>query len=66
MKYLSTLCACLFLLLASPVMAQPIPKPPSTSGESYILIDAATGKVLAEKNADKRVSQGERQSRAQE
>jgi len=55
MKYLSTLCACLFLLLASPVMAQPIPKPPSTSGESYILIDAATGKVLAEKNADKRL-----------
>ncbi len=55
MKYLSTLCACLFLLLSLPVMAQPIPKPPSTSGESYILMEAATGKVLAEKNADERL-----------
>ncbi len=48
MKFLPTLCACLFLLLTLPVMAQPIPKPPSTSGESYILMEAATGKVLAE------------------
>ena len=53
MKYLATLCACLFLTL--PVMAQPIPKPPSTPGESYILMEAATGKVLAEKNADERL-----------
>lgn len=55
MKYLPTLCACLFLFVSLPVMAQPIPKPPSTSGESYILMEAATGKVLAEKNADKRL-----------
>ncbi len=56
MKYLPTLCACLLLSFALPVMAQPIPKPPSTSGESYILMEAATGKVLAEKNADKRLA----------
>jgi len=56
MKYLSVALACLFLLLASPLAAaQPIPQPPSTPGESYILMDAATGRVLAEKNADKRL-----------
>lgn len=55
MKYLSTLCACLLLFLTVPALAQPIPKPPSTSGESYILMEAATGKVLAEKNADERL-----------
>lgn len=55
MKYLSTLCAFVFLFLTLPVVAQPIPKPPSTSGESYILMEAATGKVLAEKNADERL-----------
>ena len=55
MKFLSALSACLFLLMTLPVMAQPIPKPPSTPGESYILMEAATGKVLAEKNADKRL-----------
>ncbi|MFW5969423.1 MAG: D-alanyl-D-alanine carboxypeptidase family protein [Halofilum sp. (in: g-proteobacteria)] len=55
MKYLPALCAALFLFLSLPAMAQPIPKPPSTSGESYILMEAETGKVLAEKNADKRL-----------
>jgi D-alanyl-D-alanine carboxypeptidase (penicillin-binding protein 5/6) len=55
MKYLSTLCACLFLLVALPASAQPIPKAPSTSGESYVLMDAATGEVLAAKNPDKRL-----------
>ncbi|WP_067562748.1 D-alanyl-D-alanine carboxypeptidase family protein [Halofilum ochraceum] len=55
MKYLPALCACLFLFLSLPAIAQPIPKPPSTSGESYILMEAETGKVLAAKNADKRL-----------
>lgn len=55
MKYLPVLCACLSLLLSLSAVAQPIPKPPSTSGESYILMDAATGKVLAAKNPDKRL-----------
>ena len=57
MKFPSVLFASLCLLLATaPVAAQPIPKPPSTAGESYILMDAATGRVLAEKNADKRLA----------
>jgi D-alanyl-D-alanine carboxypeptidase (penicillin-binding protein 5/6) len=55
MKYLPALCACLFLFLSLPAIAQPIPKPPSTSGESYILMEAETGKVLAAKNPDKRL-----------
>lgn len=29
-----------------------IPKPPSTNAKSYILIDANSGKIIAEKNAD--------------
>lgn len=32
-----------------------IPSPPRVSAKSYILIDAQSGKILAEKNADKRL-----------
>ncbi len=55
MKHLRILLACLFLLAPLGATAQPIPKAPSTPGESHILMEAATGKVLAEKNADKRL-----------
>ena len=56
MKHLLSLLVCLVALAPMPAAAQPIPKPPSTPGESYILMEAATGKVLAEKNADKRLA----------
>lgn len=41
-------------LPATPQAAQPqiIPRPPQINAESYILIDAATGTVLVEENAD--------------
>ncbi len=47
-----------FILAVSPLLQaspRPIPQPPELPVESYILMDYGTGKVLAEKNADKRV-----------
>ena len=32
--------------------AMPVPAPPDVSAKNYLLIDFASGKVLAEKNAD--------------
>ncbi len=45
----------LFPLLLQAAPPRPIPAPPELPVESYILIDYDSGKVLAEKNADKRV-----------
>lgn len=50
-----SLLACLFLstsLLAAP---KPIPKAPDLAADSFILMDFSSGKILAEKEADKRV-----------
>ena len=46
--------AIVLLHLAVPVSANPIivPAPPALSAEAYMLIDAATGKVLVEEKAD--------------
>jgi D-alanyl-D-alanine carboxypeptidase (penicillin-binding protein 5/6) len=40
---------------AATTQAAPIPPPPAVAGRSYVLIDHATGRVLAERNADQRV-----------
>ena len=40
---------------AATTQAAPIPPPPEVAGRSYVLIDHATGRVLAERNADQRV-----------
>lgn len=40
---------------AATAQAAPIPPPPEVAGRSYVLIDHATGRVLAERNADQRV-----------
>ena len=53
MKSVRILLSCACLLFAASLSAQPIPKPPGTPSETHILMDAATGRVLAEKNADK-------------
>ncbi|MBU3672776.1 MAG: D-alanyl-D-alanine carboxypeptidase [Sinobacteraceae bacterium] len=51
--------SCLALLsgaaFAATPAATPIPPPPEVAGRSYVLIDHATGRVLAERNADQRV-----------
>lgn len=46
---------CLIYLFASSVLAAPtiIPKPPVLAAESYLLIDANSGEVIVEHNADK-------------
>ncbi|MEJ2060370.1 MAG: D-alanyl-D-alanine carboxypeptidase [Gammaproteobacteria bacterium] len=44
-----------FVVTPSFAAAMPIPAPPSFKASSYILMDANSGKILAEKNADKRV-----------
>jgi len=45
-----------FLFAAVSAGAGPIPKAPSTSGESYFLMDARTGQVLAAQNPDRRMA----------
>ena len=40
---------------AATTQAAPMPPPPEVAGRSYVLIDHATGRVLAERNADQRV-----------
>ncbi len=47
-------CACLGVV-APTAIAAPVPKSPSISGSSHILIAAETGKVLAAENADERM-----------
>ena len=56
MNCLRPLLFCASLLFAASLHAQPIPAPPSTPSKSHILMDAATGRVLAEKNADEPLS----------
>ena len=44
----------LFVILSSNIVAQnPVPKAPDLDGRAWILIDANTGFVIAENNADK-------------
>lgn len=57
MKIFQLLFLSLFWLLSQPLFAtvKPIPQAPELAADSYILLDFASGKVLAEKDADKRV-----------
>ncbi len=45
----------LFAAAAAQAKPVPVPAPPQVAAESYLLIDFDSGKVLAEKNADKQV-----------
>lgn len=51
---ISALCAML-LAAASAAAAVPIPKPPSLDARGYVLLDHASGRVLAELKADERM-----------
>lgn len=57
MKLPVIVCTLLLLLFSAhvPAASSPIPKAPSIASKGHILIDADTGKVLAEKNADERI-----------
>lgn len=47
---------CLPLLFAAlPALAEPVPAPPQLNAKSWILMDAATGSVLLEQNADEKL-----------
>jgi D-alanyl-D-alanine carboxypeptidase (penicillin-binding protein 5/6) len=47
---------CLPLLFAVlPALAEPVPAPPQLNAKSWILMDAATGSVLLEQNADEKL-----------
>lgn len=49
----STLLTAFFLLITTAAAAStPVPKPPSIATDAHILMDARTGRVLAEKNPD--------------
>ena len=56
-KSLGVFVVSLLLLATATVQAKlaPVPAPPQVAAESYLLIDFDSGKVLAEKNADKQV-----------
>ncbi|NIR58254.1 MAG: hypothetical protein GWO02_01390, partial [Gammaproteobacteria bacterium] len=57
MKRLTAAISLLVLLLTGlSATAGPIPKAPSISGESYVLMDARTGKILAQENPDRRMA----------
>lgn len=55
-RLLAVFLALALLPAAIPAMAAPIPKAPSISGDSYILMDARTGKVLAAEEPDRRMA----------
>ncbi len=57
MKIFQLLFLSLFWLFSQPLFAtvKPIPQAPELAADSYILLDFASGKVLAEKDPDKRV-----------
>ncbi len=56
-KSLGVFLASLLMLVATAAQAKPapVPAPPQVAAESYLLIDFDSGKVLAEKDADKQV-----------
>lgn len=47
--------SCVLALVAAPALAAKIPDPPAIEAKSYVLMDYATGEVLAEHNGDARV-----------
>ena len=55
MKLLAPVVALGLTLLATPIFAAKIPDPPAIDAKSYVLMDYASGEVLAEQNGDLRV-----------
>lgn len=59
MKFLATILIILTLWSAQPVLAQPVQSqtlpPPTISGQSAVLMDAQTGKILYDKNPHERL-----------
>ena len=51
-KYLA---ACLLLLCSAVQAAEPVPAPPQLNAKSWVLVDANTGSVLLENNADEKL-----------
>lgn len=57
MTRLIVLLTCVLAMAAvTPAAAVPVPKPPSVSAESYVLMEAETGRVLASDEPDKRMA----------
>lgn len=56
-KNISKIAFCLYALLGFnlALAAMPVPAPPEVSAKNYLLIDFASGKVLAEKKADAQI-----------
>jgi len=50
-----TLLFSLFYLLSAHAAITPVPSPPRLAAESFLLIDADSGRILAEKNVDRKV-----------
>ena len=56
MRPIALLSCVLAMLAATPAVAVPVPKPPSVSAQSYLLMDTDTGRVLASEEADRRMA----------
>ena len=55
MKLFAPVVALCLSLVAAPIFAAKIPDPPTIDAKSYVLMDYASGEVLAEQNGDLRV-----------
>ena len=57
MKFTAPAIIALIVLLIAPLASAstPVPKPPSIATDAHILMDASTGRILAEKDADERL-----------
>lgn len=55
LKILTCLPVCLLLALPVTVLAEPVPAPPQLNAKSWLLMDAASGSVLLESNADQKL-----------
>lgn len=57
MKFTAPAIIALTVMLLAPLASAstPVPKPPSIATDAHILMDANTGRILAEKNADERL-----------
>ncbi|MBT8141583.1 MAG: D-alanyl-D-alanine carboxypeptidase [Gammaproteobacteria bacterium] len=56
MKRLFLLCLLGMLTISSLHAANVVPQPPNINAENYLLIDAASGQILAEENVDERIN----------
>lgn len=54
-RNLVTAVSALFTLLSTAAQALPVPQPPNVDSTSYVLVDVASGQVLAERDRNKRL-----------